>query len=48
MATETPYLASLREKLAAREKVPGDLYEKNCEELRKEIARHEKCQDLDL
>lgn len=43
---ETPHLASLRAKLKAREGKPG--YEKNCEEIRKEIARLENCQDLDL
>jgi hypothetical protein len=46
MTVETPRLASLRAKLKAREKTPG--YEKNCEEIRAEIARLENCQDLDL
>lgn len=38
---ETPRLASLRTKLKAREGKPG--FEKNCEEIRKEIARLEGC-----
>jgi hypothetical protein len=46
MTIETPRLASLRKKLRAREGKKE--YEKNCEELRKEIARLEGCQELDL
>ena len=46
MSVETPRLASLRKKLKAREGKKE--YEKNCEELRKEIARIENCQGLDL
>lgn len=43
---ETPRLAQLRKKLAARE---GDAeYGKNCEAIREEIGRLENCQDLDL
>lgn len=39
MTNESERLASLRKKLKARDKVPG--YEKNCEEIRAEIARLE-------
>jgi hypothetical protein len=46
MTVETPRLASLRAKLKAR--AGKKEYEKNCEEIRKEIARLENCQDLDL
>jgi hypothetical protein len=46
MTIETPRLASLRKKLRAREGKKE--YEKNCEELSKEIARLEGCQELDL
>ncbi|MFL6707957.1 MAG: hypothetical protein ACJ8HI_07100 [Massilia sp.] len=46
MTVETPRLASLRAKLKAR--TGKKEYEKNCEELRAEIARLENCQDLDL
>lgn len=46
MTVETPRLASLRAKLAARDGKKE--YQKNCEEIRKEIARLENCQDLDL
>lgn len=46
MTTETPRLASLRKKLAAREGKKE--YEKNCEDIRKEITRIENCQNLDL
>jgi ribosomal protein L29 len=46
MPVETPHLASLRAKLKAR--TGKKEYEKNCEEIRKEIARLENCQDLDL
>lgn len=46
MTIETPHLASLRKKLAARDGKKE--YQKNCEDLRKEIARHENCQELDL
>lgn len=35
------YVAKLKRKLAAREKAPGKEYKKNCEEIRKEIARLE-------
>lgn len=43
---ETPRLAALRKKLAARE--GKSEYAKNCEAIREEIARLENCQDLDL
>lgn len=43
---ETPRLLLLRKKLAAREGSSG--FEKNCEEIRKQIARLENCQGLDL
>lgn len=43
---ETARLASLRKKLRAREGKKE--FEKNCEEIRAEIARLERCQDLDL
>lgn len=43
---ETPRLVALRKKLAARE--GKSEYTKNCEEIRKEIARLENCQGLDL
>lgn len=43
---ETPRLASLRKKLAAREGKKE--YEKNCEAIRAEIARLTNCQGLDL
>jgi hypothetical protein len=46
MPIETPHLASLRAKLKAREGKKE--YQKNCEEIRKEIARLEGCQGLDL
>jgi hypothetical protein len=46
MTVETPHLASLRKKLKARE--GHKEYKKNCEEIRKEIARIENCQGLDL
>lgn len=46
MTIETPHLASLRKKLQARQGKKE--YAKNCEEIRKEIARHENCQGLDL
>lgn len=46
MTVETPRLASLRKKLKARDGKKE--YEKNCEEIRKEIARLEGRQDLDL
>lgn len=46
MSTETPRLASLRKKLKARDGKKE--YEKNCEEIRAEIARLENCQGLDL
>jgi hypothetical protein len=46
MPIETPRMASLRAKLKAR--TGKKEYEKNCEEIRKEIARLEGCQDLDL
>jgi hypothetical protein len=46
MTVETPRLASLRKKLAARKGKKE--YAKNCEELEAEIARLENCQDLDL
>lgn len=39
MTEDSPRLASLRQKLKARDKKPG--YEKNCEKLRAEIARRE-------
>jgi hypothetical protein len=45
MSVETPRLASLRRKLKARK---GKEYEKNCEEIRKEIARLEGKADFDL
>ena len=35
------YLEKLKAKLAARENAPGKEYQKNCEELRREIARLE-------
>lgn len=43
---ETPRLASLRKKLKAREGKSG--YKDNCEDLRREIAKLENCQGLDL
>lgn len=43
---ETPRLASLRKKLAAREG-KGE-YKKNCEHIRAEIFKLENCQGLDL
>lgn len=46
MTVETPRVASLRAKLKARE--GKSEYKKNCEEIRKEIARLTDCQDLDL
>jgi hypothetical protein len=46
MTVETPRVASLRKKLKARES--RSEYKKNCEEIRKEIARLTDCQDLDL
>lgn len=46
MTVETPRLALLRRRLKAREGKKE--YEKNCEEIRKEIARLENCQGLDL
>lgn len=46
MSMETAYLAALRAKLQAREGKAE--YKDNCEEIRKEIARLEKCQGLDL
>lgn len=46
MTVETPRLASLRKKLKAR--TGKKEYEKNCEEIRAEIARLENCQELDL
>lgn len=41
------YVALLKRKLAARENAPGKEYKKNCEALRKEIARLEG-KDFDL
>jgi hypothetical protein len=46
MNVETPRLASLRAKLKARKGKKE--YEKNCEEIEREIARLENCQELDL
>jgi len=46
MTVETPRLALLRRRLKAREGKKE--YEKNCEEIRAEIARLESCQGLDL
>lgn len=46
MTEETSRLASLRKKLKAREGKKE--YEKNCEEIRKEIAKIEELQRLDL
>lgn len=46
MIVETPRLAELRKKLKAREGKKE--YEKNCEHIREEIARLERCQNLDL
>jgi hypothetical protein len=46
MTVETPRLASLRKKLKAREGKKE--YDKNREEIRKEIARLEGRQDFDL
>lgn len=46
MTVETDRLAFLRKKLAAREGKAE--YKQNCEVLRAEIARLEKCQGLDL
>jgi hypothetical protein len=46
MTVETERMASLRRKLAAREGKKE--YAKNCEEIRAELARLEKCQGLDL
>lgn len=46
MTIETPRLALLRRKLKARQGKKE--YGKNCEEIRAEIARLEKCQGLDL
>jgi hypothetical protein len=46
MTVETPRMASLRAKLKAREGKKE--FEKNCEALREEIARLERCQNLDL
>lgn len=43
---ETPRLASLRKKLKAREG-KGE-YKENCEHIRAEITKLEKCQELDL
>ena len=43
---ETPRLAALRKKLAARDGKAE--YKKNCEAIREEIARLENCQGLDL
>ena len=43
---ETPRLASLRKKLAAREGKAE--YKDNCKDLRAEIAKLENCQGLDL
>ncbi len=43
---ETPRLASLRKKLKARE--GKSEYKDNCDDIRKEIARLENCQGLDL
>lgn len=46
MTVETERMASLRRKLAAREGKKE--FAKNCEEIRAELARLEKCQGLDL
>lgn len=46
MTVETPRLASLRRKLKAREGKKE--YEKNCEAIRKEIARLEGRKEYDL
>lgn len=43
---ETPRLASLRKKLAARKGKAE--YKENCEALEREIAKLENCQGLDL
>ena len=46
MSASDDRLASLKRKLKAREGKKE--FEKNCEELRAEIARLENCRDLDL
>lgn len=46
MSANDGRLASLRRKLRAREGKKE--YEKNCEEIRAEIARLESCRNLDL
>jgi hypothetical protein len=46
MTVETEHMASLRRKLAARKGKKE--YAKNCEQIEAELARLEKCQDLDL
>ena len=43
---ETPRLASMRKKLKAREGKAE--YKENCEHIRREIAKLENCQGLDL
>jgi hypothetical protein len=46
MTVETPHMASLRKKLAARKGKKE--YAKNCEQIEAELSRLEKCQGLDL
>jgi hypothetical protein len=46
MTVETDRMASLRKKLAAREGKKE--FAKNCDAIRAEISKLEKCQDLDL